>query len=429
MAVVNDKKYEALLIKHNYFYSDYKKAIELVKNFIIANDLIIYGGTAIDFALTLKGAAKIYDSDMSFPDYDFYSPSSVKHAYELAQILYIQGISNISAIGAYHVQTMRVRTNTIAVADISYCPQNVFVKIPTLKYEKFRIIHPHYQMMALHLSMCFPFNNAPREVILDRKNKDYERYDLLFDAYPVTSSIKKYEQRVIEFNTGDNVVLCGLAAYAILYDLMSSRGVRLDLHPYAHITQRNGGKFTLKLDWTGKVDPTISIISYRDPSKARDDPSYKNSYMNILPPSLVRDNIQEFMYFNKRLHVTRIGENLISSTQYSMLLMLFYYFKTSQEMYLNYYLGFKHMTERAIEMFPLDKIKDVSPFIIPMQFWPNDDTPTISDSLSISLANTRNYIEKTPGSKTFKPRSYYPATSEMTDFNYEDSPFFQIDGE
>ena len=45
----NNKKYDAITIKHNYYYNDYSAAIALIKKFIIQNNLIIYGGTAIDF--------------------------------------------------------------------------------------------------------------------------------------------------------------------------------------------------------------------------------------------------------------------------------------------------------------------------------------------------------------------------------------------
>ena len=329
----------------------------------------------------------------------------------------------------------------LSVCDISYCPPIVFKKLPTIKYKEFLVIHPHYQMIALHLSMCFPFINAPREVILDRKNKDFDRYDILFESYPITVKPlreHKLKKLRVEFsiNNKDQCVHSGLLAYAILYELLKEKKVNfaIDVHPAAAL-RFSGDQFTLDLDWPEDTekDLNLSLVRYGDIDQIKTDQTKYNSYMNILPKSTIEilkddEKLQEFYYFERRFHVTRIGEYLISSTQYSMMLMLYYYFQTDNPFYLSYYLAFKHMNEEVYKHFPIEQIKDMSPFLIPMQFWPSLETPSISDALRINLDNTLNYINKTPGAKTLKPRSYYPATSEISKFDYNDSPFFHLEG-
>jgi hypothetical protein len=179
----NEKYYKLLIHKHSEDYDDTTKALAIVKQFVIDKNLIIVGGLAIDFALRLKGE-QIY-SDEEVPDYDFYSTNHSEDAYELGIILCKEGIKNISCIQAYHLTTMSVRCNFETIADITYCPPVVFNNIPTLKYHKFRVIHPHYQMIDQHNSLSRPFDNPGIEVIFHRWKKDMERYDKLYLQYPV----------------------------------------------------------------------------------------------------------------------------------------------------------------------------------------------------------------------------------------------------
>src|SRR5688500_11632394 len=96
----NSKSFEYLRDRHDPAYNDLVRAIEIVKKFITDHELIIYGGSAIDYALRLKGD-KIYDDKtLAVPDLDFYSPTNVEHSYQLADILYAKGFKNVRVIRA-----------------------------------------------------------------------------------------------------------------------------------------------------------------------------------------------------------------------------------------------------------------------------------------------------------------------------------------
>jgi hypothetical protein len=161
------------------------RALEIVKKFIIARGLILYGGQAIDCALRLKGS-RVYP-DHQTPDFDFYSPRSVDDAFALADLLVAAGFANVGAIPAIHVQTMRVKTDFIFVADISYTPRDVFDSLPTVNFAGMRVLHPDYQRTDMHLAFCFPFNTPPREDVFHRFAKDLKRFRLFQEFYPVTS--------------------------------------------------------------------------------------------------------------------------------------------------------------------------------------------------------------------------------------------------
>jgi hypothetical protein len=172
----------------NSIYQEITEALAVVKEFIITKNLILVGGMAIDLALRLKGE-NIYTDDQ-IPDYDFYSPTHAADAYELSSILCKKGFTNVSCINAQHITTMRVRVDFETVADITYCPQKIYIKVPTLQYNKLRIVHPHWQMTDQHSSLSRPFENPGREVIFHRWKKDMIRYDILYKQYPVVPELE-----------------------------------------------------------------------------------------------------------------------------------------------------------------------------------------------------------------------------------------------
>ncbi len=160
------------------------RALAIVRDFIAERRLILYGGQAIDFALRLRGS-EIYPAHQT-PDYDFYSPDSVKDAYDLADRLRAAGLVEAGAIPAIHVQTMRVKTDFVFVADISYAPPSVFSRLPTLTYQGMRVLHPDYQRADMHLAFCFPFNSPPLEDVFHRFGKDLRRLALLEKHFPIS---------------------------------------------------------------------------------------------------------------------------------------------------------------------------------------------------------------------------------------------------
>ena len=218
----NSKEYEVIAQKRDSDAPVADRALEIVRQFIIERKLILYGGQAIDFALRLKGS-QIYPEHQT-PDYDFFSPQSVDDAYDLADRLVAAGFENVKAIPAIHVQTMRVATDFIFVADISYAPPEVYESFPTVSYAGMRILHPNYQRTDMHLAFCFPFNSPPREDIFHRYKKDLKRFQLFQKFYPIENADALVVQA--EGGAGDSakkvevdparVAIHGFAGYALI---------------------------------------------------------------------------------------------------------------------------------------------------------------------------------------------------------------------
>lgn len=213
--------YDYISLKHSPNYQNLVNAIEIVKQFIKQNELVIYGGTAIDFALRLRGDAIYSDESLAIPDLDFFSPDSVTHAYELADILHDEGYIDVRVVRALHVGTMKVDLTNYNdwIADISHCPQEVFDNLPTLDYGGMKIINPWFQRLDMHSSFCYPYDNPPFEVIFHRWEKDLKRFNKLDSYYPVETKSEGWKTvtRELEFKMiPPNVLLAGFISIALI---------------------------------------------------------------------------------------------------------------------------------------------------------------------------------------------------------------------
>lgn len=196
---IDDMYYKNILIKYDENGEVLLKALDIVKEYIIREKLIIVGGMAIDFALRLKGS-QLYSND-EIPDYDFITPHHWIDAYNIGQLLKNAGIKDLSIINAQHPTTMRVRILSTSVADSTYVPEKIFKEIPRLNYHGFEFVHPYYQYIDQHRSLanCWENIDMDRPVILNRGFKDMKRYDMLWEKYPL-----KWEEKEIPIIQLDN---------------------------------------------------------------------------------------------------------------------------------------------------------------------------------------------------------------------------------
>lgn len=222
----NSKSYESIQEKRTEGYEDALKALEIVKEFIIAKKRILYGGMSIDISLKLTGHQGIYSDDV-VPDYDFYSPEFEKDSYELADILHKKGFRDVNAIGAMHISSRRVRINdTTVVADISYMPDPIYKTIPYLTHKKLRVVDPIFQRMDMHRAISMPLENPPFEVFLHRISKDVKRFKMINEEYEIINTEKdvaaasKLTDIEIPTNIFKNAVVGGVVAYNIMRHLL-----------------------------------------------------------------------------------------------------------------------------------------------------------------------------------------------------------------
>lgn len=419
------KQYEFITMKHDPFFEDLVSTIEIVKDYIHKHKLIIYGGSAIDYALRLRGD-KIYPDDLlKVPDLDFYSPQSVEDAYELADKFYIEGYKESRAIKALHAETMRVDIgNKHFIADITYRPSELFKEIPKLKYDNLFVVHPMFQRIDIHHSLSFPFDNPPREVIFSRWSKDIKRFGLLDKHYPIKTTMSDVKKTKVSLPIWyKKFVFTGFLAYAFIYkqyikdmELMGENPqdvIKLDV-------EINNDEIIFDT-----LDSRVDIIHY-DIDKASEKICKKSSlsktkyetYLQIVPEriELITESYKIIIQSseNKLLSINSVEDNYkfrISNSQYVMkhFMAMYYYYKHKPliaESYLCLYDSLLKMVKHfnkvankcAYGSKQLDHLLGLS-----INTYGNKN---ISLSKKILLNQINNKIKNEPLYKT--PRSYYP---------------------
>jgi len=159
---------------------DVKKMIEIVENFLRKKQLICYGGIAIN--ALLPDSSKIYDEQVELSDYDFYSNNAMEDAKELADEFVRQGYTEVEGKGGAHFGTYKVYCNYLAVADITYIPDELFnaLKKEAVSVKGILYCPPNFLKMAMYLELSRPAGQ------IDRFEKVFKRLRLLNHHYPLT---------------------------------------------------------------------------------------------------------------------------------------------------------------------------------------------------------------------------------------------------
>jgi hypothetical protein len=297
-----EELYEDVVNQNNVYAEQINKALEVVKRFILEKGLILTGGMAIDYALRSNGC-KLYP-DGTLPDYDFYSTEFHKHAYELAGILHNMKFENVQAINAQHISTMRVRVNYQVVADITYVPMAIMKQMPTITYQGFKVIHPHYQIIDQHISLSRPYDNPPLETVLSRFKKDIIRHGEITRVFPLTDKYNCQKltpmeaSRKIEIPIGMLKKQC-LAGFAALAYWMDAAGALGWKHPDSKVYKYKLAGKKLSCVLPGK----LSIYSdnfetylqmLKKLLKSKYEAKYYNSIMEKTPRRVVCQDIEIF---------------------------------------------------------------------------------------------------------------------------------------
>jgi hypothetical protein len=410
--------YEAMIIKLDPSLEMQISAVEIIKEFIIKHKLIVYGGTAIDFALRLKGSSIYSDSTLTVPDLDFYSPNNILDASTLADELYAAGFEEVRTFHGVHITTQRVDIiDNHCLADISYCPAVVFDIIPTLEYLGMRIVHPWYQLLDVHSALSFLYDEAPREVVFHRLNKDISRGGAALKYYPVEipagTIVARPEIKPRTLTGLKKYVLTGALAYGFYYRKYLDLGgdpsapgiVPLDI-------QVNGTTVIAPVD-------TLEIVSIA-PAKSAESlgltkyTTYEPLF-NLFPERIEgvlsgvletndedpSTNVCIYSTKNKLLSITSIGteedHQRVVCVQYLLRHFMAKYIVTSDYSYLSYYIS-------LMAMIPKDCSVIDTPFYISAEYYGTDNQ---SHSYHQRLMYIKKDIENGP--LPVVPPKYQPA--------------------
>ena len=443
--ILDKSVYNNIVLKNDINTKSINKALILVKKYIIKHKKILVGGMSIDMALRKKGS-KLY-SDDEIPDYDIIIPTFHIDAYDIANILIKNGLSNIGVIGGLHPSTMRVRVNFIPVMDCTYIPKNLYNILPTLDYGKFIIIHPFYQYIDQHLSLSMPYKDPPRETIMNRWEKDMTRYDLLYKKYPLLNeNPQKQDFGSYEFkfktNQFKHQCLGGFVALIYWTNLARNMGFKNKYMP-----QNTGGIIN-----EHKIEINISTKTHgftlfsdnlwgfmEKLQEKRTSIEWINAILDKLPRKILISNKWE-IFDNKGSLITAHKpwkiDVWVTNIQYIMNYMLTYYiiykYTNKIDMIYNFYISY--LICRDIIIWASNKYYESSndkylKFLPTAEIYGSDNWST-SYLLSRQKIKIQLKEEKDPHI-LYTPKNAYPE-KEIEDIFYTfdptKSPIYQFDG-
>jgi len=173
------KAQEKILISQMKKNENIKDIVKIVETFLIKNQLLCYGGTAINNLLPKK--YRFYSDDKDIPDYDFFSTTPIKHAKQLADLFFENGFSDVEAKVGVHNGTYKVYVNFIGIADITYIEPEIFKELKSESIEKQNILYvpSNYLLMMMYNELSRPEGN------ISRWEKVFNRFSLFVKHYPI----------------------------------------------------------------------------------------------------------------------------------------------------------------------------------------------------------------------------------------------------
>jgi len=150
---------------------DVKKIIKILEDFLVRKKSICYGGTAINNILPKY--AQFYNKDVEVPDYDFFSPTALEDAKELADIYYKSGYTEVEAKSGIHNGTFKVYVDFLPIADITFLEPSIFaaIKKDAITIAGIKYAPPNFLRMSMYLELSRPAGDVSRwEKVAKRLN-------------------------------------------------------------------------------------------------------------------------------------------------------------------------------------------------------------------------------------------------------------------
>ena len=172
--------------------------IRTVEKFIKDNDLICYGGIAINNILPKRDQ---FYKPGEFPDYDFFSNDALNHAKALADIYSKAGFGNVEAKSGMHFGTYKVYVNFLNIADITQLDDVYYENLKKSAKVVKGIMYcpPDFLRMSLYLELSRPKGDV------SRWEKIFPRLRLLNKKFPIKNTKCKSIKKNIDSKIYDDI--------------------------------------------------------------------------------------------------------------------------------------------------------------------------------------------------------------------------------
>jgi len=123
---------------------EFNKVIKVIEEFIRKKNRIIYGGTALNTLISNKNKKDEIYGEFDTPDIEFYSPEPLQDLKEVCDLLHSRKFKYVQGAQAQHGDTYKMHVNFLDIGDISYVPAFIYNKMPSIKINGIRYIHPKF---------------------------------------------------------------------------------------------------------------------------------------------------------------------------------------------------------------------------------------------------------------------------------------------
>ena len=250
--------------------------LAIVHDFLTQNDVMCYGGTAINNLLPKE--ERFYDPERDVPDYDFFSKTPQIHAMELADKIAKAGYKLVEVKPGMHLGTFKVYADYTGVADITFLEPSIFDRLWKDSIEKDRIhyVPPDFLRMSVYLELSRPRGDV------SRWKKVYSRILLLNKHYPILcpAQYEEITDRIVSPNirkkiektlVDEQIILLGFNASTLQHKGAGIWKLPLDLlvtpekrdetaHIFHSILSKEGNLHIRKSDGFGEILPPFTDI-------------------------------------------------------------------------------------------------------------------------------------------------------------------------
>ena len=326
-------------------------AAKIVREYIIKNKRKVFGGMAINEAITSKNPKKtLYTSD-DFPDYDFYSPEPIKDCITIANLLVEAGFKEVSAKEAFHSNTYKVTAELYEneLADISYVWSFNYHKIPTFVVKGIHYVRPEFQIMDMYRILNNPMTGWLKV------EKNYARCQLLESLYLIKT---KKEISKLSYNKKSIDIPKYLTSHfnKLIDDFLK---VRNDIIVIGNLAYNNLIETSKIYNMKEKLIPISKISIYTN--------NYDNVYADCI--SFIKKNLDKsgilsvdqynpfLELYGKSTSININNHNII--TIYSTHICQPYYLNNGIK-YASYHLTLLHLYATRFKAYTLNQRNDIS---------------------------------------------------------------------
>lgn len=430
--------YDELVETSQYDYKIKADMTNICLQFVIDKKLIVFGGLAIDFSLKRNQCGGIYE-DYQLMDIDVFSNHHYDDAHELLELFISKGYTNCDLMVAMHPTSVRVRIDHYMLLDIAYAPDNIYelysktaLSYPT-EFGNVLFRHSYVQMLDIHRSFSYPYENKPLENIKNRFLKDYERYLKLVDCYPfdeknikyisfltesgISGKISKKSDKFKEYKINKEYYIHGIVAY-LIYEKMFSDNINKS----SNISDNNinNGVATLMKGFQPLYMVTNTQLQTEIDNAKDKKIEYYRKYMDIIPEITKIDKIKYFTIApgNEPGFIEYDGYKVIS-IHFVMLWLLHMWLVKKDNIYIEMYKNLFNMTGFISQHKSFEDIAD-TPLLL--NFFPSIKAEFLNEEIKV-VAHEEGDVPANIYYNKMEGKKY-----EFKSFTYEGKKLFQIDG-